>query len=130
MSSNSQVIARSLIERLETGWNTADGNTFGESFADDADFVDIRGAHHKGKPSISIGHQAIFDSIYKGSTIRYRVESARLLDADTLLPHATAELDAPNGPLQGTSEATCSIVATTGTEGWPIASFHNTLVST
>ena len=34
-------------------------------------FVDIRGVHdHGGPPEVGEGHQAVFDSMYKGSVIR------------------------------------------------------------
>ncbi len=48
--------------------NSADGPRFGEPFIGDADFVDIRGERHRGRGAIASGHQAIFDSIYRGST--------------------------------------------------------------
>ena len=129
MTNDPHVIARQLVERLETAWNGADGDNFGEPFASDADFVDIRGTHHKGRYAIGAGHQAIFDSIYRGNAIRYSVDSVRLIDSNTLLAHGSVELDAPSGPLQGTSQATCSLVATATNSRWEIASFHNTLVS-
>ena len=70
-------IAAGLFEELELAWNRADGAAFGHPFADDADFVDIRGDHHTGIEAIGHGHQAIFDSIYAGSTVQYEIDAAR-----------------------------------------------------
>ena len=127
MSTNAHAIATGLFSQLEEAWNAGDGLAFGEPFAADADFVDIRGDHHRGQGAIGAGHEAILDSIYKASTMRYVVNTARYLSPGTLLAHATGRLDAPAGPLRGVNDATCSIVATVGEAGWEIAAFHNTL---
>ena len=58
-------MASTLVAHLETTWNRADGAAFGEAFADDSDFVDIRGVHHVGRAAIAAGHQTILDSIYR-----------------------------------------------------------------
>ena len=45
----------------------------------ESDFVNVRGEHHRGATAIARGHQGIFDTIYAGSTVRYRLELAREL---------------------------------------------------
>ena len=92
------------------------------------DFVDVRGIHHRGAVAVGEGHQAIFDSIYAGSTVRYEVEDARCLTADIVLAVVGATLDAPTGPLQGTNHSRISAVITAGGGRWAITGFHNTLV--
>ena len=42
-------------------------------FADDADFVSIRAEHLRSREVIAKGNQGIFDTIYKGSAVRYEV---------------------------------------------------------
>jgi uncharacterized protein (TIGR02246 family) len=121
-------IASSLFDRLEQAWNQADGDAFGAAFTDDCDFVDIRGTHHQGASSVGHGHQAIFDSIYAGSVIRYRVSSARTIAPGCVLAAATATLDAPGGPTAGVNRSQVTAVATEQAGGWAIAAFHNTLV--
>jgi uncharacterized protein (TIGR02246 family) len=121
-------IAGTLFDRLEHAWNEADGDAFGAAFTDDCDFVDIRGTHHQGARSVGHGHQAIFDSIYTGSIIRYRVGSARTIAPGCVLAAATATLDAPGGPTPGVNHSQVTAVATEGAAGWAIAAFHNTLV--
>jgi uncharacterized protein (TIGR02246 family) len=117
-----------IVAVLQAGWNAADGNKFAEPFADDADFVAIRGDYHKGKAVIAKGHEGILGSIYRGSTVRYEVSSARYLADNVILAHVTSTLEAPTGPLQGIQNSVASlIVVRTGTE-WKITSFHNTLV--
>ena len=118
-----------LIGRLERAWNGADGKAFGEPFAPDADFVTIRGEHIRGREAIAAGHQAIFDSIYKGSSTDFELTGARELSDDVILAHATAVLRAPSGPLAGEHTAVQSLVLVRGGDGWEIAAFHNTLMA-
>ena len=100
MADRTEGVAAELLGRLERAWNGADGRAFGEPFAPDADFVDIRGEHHRGREAISAGHQAIFDSIYKGSTVAYEPTGARELSDGVILAHAAAVLRVPSGPLR------------------------------
>ncbi len=98
-----------------------------ESIAADADFVNIRGEHFRGRPAIDAGHTAIFQTIYAGSTNVYTVESARLLQPDVALVHVHSLLDAPHGPLAGRHGARFTLVLTKEPGGWEIAALHNTL---
>ena len=118
-----------LVEELERAWNSADGGAFAAVFTDDADFIDIRGSHHHGRTEIGLGHQAIFDTIYKGSNVRYSVVSAAPVGDSVILGIIAATLDAPGGPLQGVHESRISVVVVDdATTGWSVRSFHNTVV--
>lgn len=128
MSDDARAVAEEVVGRLERAWNAGDGAAFGAPFTDDADFVAIRGDHHRSREAIARGHQAIFDTIYRGSTIRHQVTRARTLADDVILAHSTQTLDAPGGPLVGTHESTSTLVLVRGADGWRIAAFHNTLV--
>ena len=129
MAEGAQGVAAELIGRLERAWNEADGRAFGEPFTPDADFVDIRGEHHRGQEAIAAGHQAIFDSIYEGSSVDYELTGARELSADVIVAHAAADLRAPSGPLAGEHSSVLSLVLVRGGDGWKVASLHNTLVA-
>ena len=128
MAEGAGSVATELIGRLERAWNEGDGQAFGEPFAPGADFVDIRGEHHRGQEAIAAGHQAIFDSVYKGSTTDYELTEARELSDGVILAHATGDLRAPSGPLAGEHRAVQTLVLVRGDDGWRIAAFHNTLV--
>jgi uncharacterized protein (TIGR02246 family) len=117
----------SIVAQLEAGWNAMDGPAFAAPFAADADFVNIRGEHFRGRPAIAAGHAGIFQTIYAGSTNRYTVEGARLLRPDVALVRVHALLDAPHGPLAGRHGARFSLVLTKEASGWEIAALHNTL---
>ena len=121
-------IAAPLFQQLEDAWNAADGAGFGTHFTEDADFVNIRGEHHRGAVAIGHGHQAIFDSIYKGSTVEYRPESARSVAPGIIVALAGATLEVPAGPLAGVHEARMTVVLTEEDGRWLVTAFHNTRV--
>ena len=121
-------IATDVARRLQDAWNAADGAAFGAPFAPDADFVAIRGDLHSG-PAIAAGHQAIFDTIYRGSTLRYEVLDARTIRGDVIVAHVKGALHAPGGPLAGDSEALATMVLADEGDGHRIVAFHNTLVT-
>ena len=129
MAEGAQGVVADLIGRLERAWNEGYGQAFGEPFASDADFVDIRGEHYRGQQAIAAGHQVIFDSIYEGSSVDYELTGARELSDDVILAHAAADLRAPSGPLAGEHSSVLSLVLVRGSDGWKIASFHNTLMA-
>lgn len=104
-----------------------DGSAFAASFSVDADFVNLRGEHFRGRPAIAAGHSAIFRTIYAGNTTRMTVEATRLLRPEVALVHVHSPLDAPRGPLAGRHGARFSMVLTKQPQGWEIAAFHNTL---
>jgi len=116
-----------IVNLLEAAWNGMDGSAFAAPFAGDADFVTIRGEHFRGRSAIGAGHAAIFRTIYAGSTVRFTVESARLLCPDVALLHVRSVLNAPSGPLAGEHSACFSMVLTKERGSWEIAGFHNTL---
>ena len=121
-------IATTILQQLERAWNDADGAAFGAPFADESDFVNVRGEHHRGADNIAHGHQAIFDTIYAGSTVRFRLNVARPV-AGGILAVATSTLDAPSGPLQGIHNARMTMVIAEQGDDWRVAAFHNTLVA-
>src|SRR5687768_11283512 len=130
MAQDAADIARPLIAQLEAAWNAADGAAFSAPFTADADFVAIRGDYHRTREMIAHGHQAIFDTIYKGSTVRYELLQARMLADAVIVAHARSNLQAPAGPLAGQHSAIATLVLTREGESWRIAAFHNTQVAT
>lgn len=115
-----------VVRRLEAAWNAMDGAAFATEFAEDADFVNVRGDHVRGAAAIAAGHAAIFAAMYAGSTNAYTLEAARLLHPDVALAHVGARLQVPRGPLAGRHHARFSPVLSRAPDGWRVAAFHNT----
>ena len=128
MSTDPQTVAGDFYARIEKAWNAGDGAAFAEPFAPDASFVDIRGEAHDGAPVIAEGHQAIFDTIYRGSTVGYDLDLARAVTESVILTRARGTLTVPGGPLAGTHRSLLTTVLHQTDEGWTAVAFHNTLV--
>ncbi len=118
-----------LVGELEAAWNAADGAGFARPFAEDADFVNIRGEHLRTREVIAKGHQAIFNTIYAGSVIRYQVIGVRAIAPAVLLAHVKGTLEAPAGPLAGEHNSLFTVVLVQRENAWSIAAFHNTLIA-
>jgi uncharacterized protein (TIGR02246 family) len=100
MDPGDQIVA-DVVNELEKAWNASDGVAFARPFAEDADFVNIRGEHHRTREAIAKGHQAIFDSVYKGSVVRLQVVGVRTLAPTVLLGHVKSNLKSPHGTARG-----------------------------
>ena len=128
MNINSERIVSDIIGELERAWNAADGPGFARPFAEDADFVNIRGEHMRTREVIGKGHQGIFSTIYKGSVVRYELAAVRPIAPTVLLAHAKSKLNAPTGPLAGEHRSLFTLVLVQDQDSWRIAAFHNTLI--
>lgn len=117
-----------VFTRLERAWNRSDGRAFAELFAADADFVEVRGGHHRGRDAIAAGHDGLFRSVYAGSTVRYELEVVRPVAAGVVVAIVGATLVVPAGPFAGTNHARFTAVLVDGDRGWEIVSFQNTSV--
>ena len=116
-----------IARHLEASWNALDGSAFAVPFAAQADFVNIRGEHFRGREAVAAGHEALFNGIYAGSRVQLTVEDARLLRPEVALVRVRSVLDNPQGPLAGRHSSRFSLVLTKETGGWEIAALHNTL---
>jgi len=129
MNPDGERIVSHLVGELEEAWNAADGTRFARPFAADADFVNIRGEHLRSRDVIAKGHQAIFNTIYAGSVVRYQVTGVRAIAPAVLLAHVKATLKAPTGPLAGEHSSLFTLVLVQDKNAWSIAAFHNTLIT-
>ncbi len=57
-------------------WNSYDSVAWAVLFAKDAEFIHILGGYFQGREAIERGHRTIFDTIYKGSQNKFKVEKA------------------------------------------------------
>jgi uncharacterized protein (TIGR02246 family) len=127
LTSDDRAALELIVARLEDAWNSGDAEAFASPFAEDADFVTIRGEHFSGRTAIRAGHDAIFRTVYAGSANDMVVEAARLLRPELALVRVYSRLEVPQGPLTGTHGARFTLVVSRDQGGWRIASLHNTL---
>lgn len=128
MSIDAERNVSDIVAALEKAWNAADGAGFARPFAEDADFVNIRGEHFRTRDAIAQGHQGIFNTIYKGSAVSLQVAGVRPIASSVLLAHVKSTLKAPTGPLAGEHKSLFTMVLVQDHDAWRIVAFHNTLV--
>jgi uncharacterized protein (TIGR02246 family) len=119
---------RAQVEQMSKGWNAKNGAEFAKPFAEDADYVVINGMQIKGRTAIAKGHQGIFDTIYKNSTISYAVDSIRFLRSDVAVVHVGGTLKVTEGNETRAGNARMTLVMTKANGKWEIAAFQNTSV--
>src|SRR5262245_38533391 len=120
MKNDEMKIVADIARELEKAWNTADGAAFARPFAEDADFVNIRGEHMRTREVIARGHQGIFNTIYKGSVVSFKVEAAREIAPSVLVAHVKSTLNAPTGPLAGEHSSLFTMVLVQHDTEWQI----------
>ena len=118
---------RDSVKQMETGWNTKSGAVFAKPFAEDADYVVINGMYIKGRAAIETGHQRIFDTIYKDTTLSLTVKQIRFLRSDVAVVLVSGQRVGPTKDLA--QEAMITLVMTKQKDGWLIAAFQNTAVT-
>ena len=119
---------RKIVQQVEDGWNVHDLTAFAAPFADDADYVVVNGSHVTGRAAIAVGHQHIFDTIYRRSINRGTVAGIRFLREDVAVVHVHWQLAIDPDDGTRTGHAIAAMVMTRKHDGWQIAAFQNTPV--
>jgi len=118
-----------MVYHLEAAWNAADGQSFAEDFAEDADFIHILGGYYTGRAAIEAGHRMIFGTIYKGSTVRYSVEKIHFLRPDVAVVSLRQYLQFHEGGAASDLEARPTILAEKRNGKWQIVQMQNTRIT-
>ncbi|KAB8189387.1 SgcJ/EcaC family oxidoreductase [Nonomuraea phyllanthi] len=81
------------------------------------------GTVYDGRDDIAAGHQALFDSVLKGTTMVNEIDEVRFYGPGTAVVAGRGDVAKKRGKL--TKVRTCTVVRE-GDGTWRIASFHNT----
>lgn len=122
MTTDEQQI-RALWQQMEQGWAAGSGDGFARPFAEDADFVSVRGESVHGRAPIARRHQRLLATVYAGSTLSAEVGYVRYLRADLALVHAVSTVTSPGGSQPFFAHAQAITEQRRGS--WQIIAFHN-----
>jgi len=125
---NDERALHEMVYHLEAAWNAADGKSFAEPFAEDADFIHILGGYYTGRAAIEAGHRMIFGTIYRGSTVRYSVEKIRFLRPDIAIVSLRQYLQFYEAGASDL-EARPTIIAEKRDGKWQIVNLQNTRIT-
>ena len=109
----------SLWQRMEQGWADGDGDAFAQVFAEDVDFVTVRGEELYGRQAVALGHERLFAGPYRDTKLTTEISLIRPLSDGISLVHVTSSI-APQGIA---THAQAVVVQRDGV--WEIAAFHN-----
>ena len=125
-SSADEAAIRQAVQQVQDGWNAHDAKDAALSYAPDADYINVNGAHRKGREAIEKGYAAIFSTIYKESRNSGTIKSIRFLRPDVALAHVAWDLEWTVGGETRKGHAISTMVLTKGGGKWSIAAFQNT----
>lgn len=119
---------RTIVTSLNEAWTKADARSWGEQFAEDADFTVWTGTFVKGREAIIRGHEEIFRTIYQGTKLQLKVRSVRFLRDDVAVVHAEGSVVKKEEEFPAAPQVVpvCILIKEKGS--WRIAVFQNTKV--
>ena len=126
--SKDEAMIRANIEQMVKGWNMKSGAEFAKPFAENSDYVVINGMHIRGRAANAAGHQQIFDTIYKNSSLAAAVKQIRFLRPDVAVVHGESNLTFKTGGEEKKGSGYITLVMTKENGKWEIAAFQNTAI--
>jgi len=135
---------RKVINEFAEAWNRHDTNARGVLFTPDADFVNIYGAHWKGRESIQLNHAFLHGTIpadsagvtlpksaygiYKTSNVTHKQIDVRFLREDVAVVHALHELQG-DARTKDTRQTLLVYILTKENGRWLVAVAQNTEIN-
>jgi uncharacterized protein (TIGR02246 family) len=118
-----------ILIHLENAWNAGDSASFAAQFVEDANFIHIFGGQLDGRRAIEASHRHIFDTIYKGSQVRFVLRGIRFLGAGAAIVFTRANLKFQQGGEPSEIDTRPTLIAVKAQGEWRIAAFQNTRIS-
>ena len=127
LNDNDRTALRTMVQTLEDGWFAKSGKKFASQFAPVHDYIVWNGMYMSNitPEENAIAHQGIFDTFYKYTDLKLRVDKMKSLRPDLALIHvlgATYERGtaAPENP-----KVIITMLVEKQNDTWKIISFHN-----
>ena len=87
-----QVAIESIVVSLDTAWAKGDADAFAEHFAPDGGFTNVLGKVYFGREAFRTRHDAIFKTVFKGSTSKLAIAKLRFVRPDVAIADVDAEI--------------------------------------
>jgi uncharacterized protein (TIGR02246 family) len=111
---------RGLLDKINRAWARGDATAYASFHTPDADLVDFRGTHARGREAIVKLLQPAFDGVLKNTRVEARIVAFRFLSPQVAVFHTEGKI-VPTG-----ADSIQTFVATRADQGWLIAAFQNT----
>jgi uncharacterized protein (TIGR02246 family) len=125
-----------LTASLEEAWARGDAGAFASRFANDGTFTNVLGMFFQGRDAFRERHDAVFKTVFSGSTLSLRIATLRFIRADVAIADIDAELrglKALSGGYtampDGTVRSKLLMVLVRENGEWWISAYHNIAVA-
>jgi len=110
---------RGLWRMMIKGWANGDAAAFASAFADDVEFVTVRGQELFGREAVEAVHESLFATVYRDTQLTAEAGLIRELADGLYLVHATSTVTPP-----GLGTHAQAVVARRD-GAWSVIAFHN-----
>ena len=128
-AANDEQAVRALIDASRQYWNAHDMEGFASLFADDADFVNVRGMRWLGRSAIKEAHVQSHSHQFKNSRLTINETSVRFLKPDVAVSRSLWELvgyTTPTGEVGEPRKGIITNVVVKQNDKWQIVITQNT----
>ena len=80
-----ETVIQGMLQTQQDAWNKNDAVAYAAVFAEDVDFINIRGQIASGRTAVTQLHTKIFAGPFQGSTVSIKLRSFKLLAAGVAL---------------------------------------------
>jgi uncharacterized protein (TIGR02246 family) len=127
-----EAVIRRIVDNETATWNKGDAVGYSRDFAQTGTFTNIRGQYFVGHPAYLKQHQAIFDGIFKNSTLKQDVVSLRFIRPDVAVVETLTAVTSAQSPpgiardASGAFHTRLLQVLAKDHGAWKIVVYHNT----
>jgi uncharacterized protein (TIGR02246 family) len=123
-----EICIRNVLKRVAEAWNKHDAEAFSMTFADDADFTNVRGMSAHGRTEVAKFHAPIFATIFKDSSLKIDYVRVRFIKPDVAAVDEWWEVTGArdhNGRETPLRKGLLNLVMTKHDARWVISVMHN-----
>jgi uncharacterized protein (TIGR02246 family) len=124
---NDEKALHQVVGTMEQGWNTRSGELFSSSFADTHDYIVWNGLFfpQQSPTDNARAHQGIFNSIYKNTDVKLKVDRIKFVREDLALLHVLGATYDHGMAIPEHPKVIISMLVEKKNNTWKIISFHN-----
>lgn len=127
-----QAAIEAVVASLDAAWAKGDADAFAAHFASDGGFTNVLGTVYFGREAFRNRHDAIFKTVFKGSTSTLTIAKLRFVRPDVAIADVDAEIRGfaalPPGMqagADGVGRSKLLLVLLKDAGEWRISAYHN-----
>lgn len=117
---------RQVVQNITDAWAAGDGEKYADYFTDDVDYTVWNGHHIRGREENVKGHQEIFDTFYKGTSLKTEIKKIRFLTDAVATVHLQSKMYRDGKRVEGVPTVVPLMVLKKENGKWRVAVFQNT----